>query len=78
MTALHQSDRLDGLGLKALDDPHATPTLEQVARSRATDRELICLVIDRLERAEPGAAARIGRFSPAELTILARLERAAT
>ena len=70
------SDRndYDALGLRALDDPHAAITRGQYDRARASDRELIAAIIERLG----DDAVRIYRMSTAELFVLASLERAST
>lgn len=79
MTApLWGSDRSDGLGLRALADPHAAITRGQYDRARATDREIVAIILERLgepqRRSDP--SARIYRFSQAELGVLVDLERA--
>jgi hypothetical protein len=68
------SDRndYDALGLRALDDPHAAITRGQYDRARASDRELIAAIIERLG---PDDSQRIYLMSPPELAILAHLER---
>lgn len=65
------SNRDDELGLRALADPHAAITRGQYDRARASDRELITMIIDRLG----DDAVRIYRMSTAELCVLVRLER---
>lgn len=64
----------DDLGLAALEDGFAAPTLEALGRARATDDELVAIVAARLG---PLESWRVERLSPAERTVLARLERAA-
>jgi hypothetical protein len=68
-------DSTDELGISALEDAFAAPTLEQYERARATDRDLVNRVIGRLG---PLLADRVLRMSEGELAVLARLERAAT
>lgn len=72
------TDRDDPLGLRCAEDPHAAITRGQYDRARCTDREIVALIIERLgeprRRSDP--AARIFRFSPAELAVLVDLERA--
>lgn len=67
-----QSDRLDGLGFKALEDRYAAPTREQVMRLRCSDAELLQLVAERIG---PLLAHQLDRLSPDEVAVLARLER---